>query len=93
MIFYLNSNQLEQLQYLLDDLKTEITNEEKEIILNNIIKFKADIKALDKNYESESDKLLLYNKYNSEVINIRKQFSVSKLIFNAMFFILIVLFL
>jgi len=40
-----------------------------------------EIKTLEKNFDTEKDNLLLYNKYNSRVINIRKQFSVSKSIF------------
>lgn len=45
------------------------------------MKFKIEIKTLEKNFENEKDDLLLFNKYNGQVINIRKQFSVSKSIF------------
>lgn len=66
--------------YSLDDSIYDVTNEEKETITNNIMKFKMEIKTLEKNFENEKDDLLLFNKYNGQVINIRKQFSVSKLI-------------
>lgn len=72
---------MDRLLYLIDDLKSEISNEEKEIIKNDIKKYKADIKTLGKNFESELDKLSLYDKSNSQIINIRKQFSVSNLFF------------
>lgn len=75
-MLYFNSKRLDQLQCLLDNSKTE-TSEIKENIKNNIIKFKLDIKNLEKNFETEKDNFLLYNKYNNQVINIRKQFSVS----------------
>lgn len=68
------------MQSVLDDSKIEITSEIKESIKNNIIKFKMDIKTLGKDFEIEKDNLLLYSKYNNQVINIRKQFSVSKLL-------------
>lgn len=74
---YFISKRLDQLQCLLDNSKTETTSEVKESIKNNIIKFKLDIKNLEKNFETEKDNLLLYNKYNNQIINIRKQFSVS----------------
>lgn len=76
MFVFFISKSLDQLQSLLDDSK--ITNEVKESIKNNIIKFKNDIKILVKDFETEKDNLLLYSKYNNQVINIRKQFSVSK---------------
>lgn len=75
-MLYFNSKRLDQLQCLLDNSKTE-TSEIKENIKNNIIKFKLDITNLEKNFETEKDNFLLYNKYNNQVINIRKQFSVS----------------
>lgn len=64
------------MQCLLDDSKTE-TSEAKENIKNSIIKFKSDIKTLGKDFETEKDNLLLFSKYNNQVINIRKQFAVS----------------
>jgi len=66
------------LQNILDDSKIEITSEVKEVIKNNIVKFKMDIKILGKNFETEKDNLLFYSKYNNQVIDIRKRFSVSK---------------
>lgn len=78
MFFYLNSKRLDQLLCILDDSKIEVTSEIKEIIKNNIIKCKTNIKSLGKDFETEKDNLLLYSKYNNQVINIRKQFSVSK---------------
>lgn len=66
---------LDQIQYSLDDSKHNVTNEEKETIKNNIMKFKMEIKTLEKNFESQKDDLLLFNKHNGQVINIRKQFS------------------
>jgi len=69
------------MQYSLDESKHDVTNEEKETIINNIMKLKTEIKTLEKNFENEKDDLLLFNKYNGQVINIRKRFSVSKLIF------------
>lgn len=75
-MLYFISKRLDQLQCLLDNLKTE-TSEVKENIKNNIIKSKLDIKNLEKNFETEKDNLLLYNKYNNQIINIRKHFSVS----------------
>lgn len=71
--------ELDRLLYLLDDIKTEITNEEKETVKNIIKKYKTDMKTLGNNFESELDKLSLYDKSNSQIINIRKQFSVSTL--------------
>lgn len=67
---------LDQMQYSLDDSKNDVTNEEKEIIKNNIIELKMKIKNLEKNFETEKDDLLLFNKYNGQIMNIRKQFSV-----------------
>jgi len=69
------------MQYSLDESKHDVTNEEKETIINNIMKSKMEIKTLEKNFENEKDDLLLFNKYNGQVINIRKRFSVSKSIF------------
>jgi len=69
------------MQYSLDESKRDVTNEEKETIVNNIMKLKTEIKTLEKNFENEKDDLLLFNKYNGQVINIRKRFSVSKSIF------------
>jgi len=66
------------MQYSLDDSKHDVTNEEKETIKNNIMKFKMEIKTLEKNFKNQKDDLLLFNKYNGQVINIRKQFSVSQ---------------
>lgn len=66
------------MQNILDDSKIEITSEVKEVIKNNIVKFKMDIKILGKNFETEKDNLLFYSKYNNQVIDIRKRFSVSK---------------
>ncbi|XP_025194019.1 MICOS complex subunit Mic60-like [Melanaphis sacchari] len=66
---------LDQIQYSLDDSKNNFTNEEKETIKNNILKLKLDIKTLEKNFETDKDNLLLFNKYNGQVMNIRKQFS------------------
>jgi len=65
------------MQYSLDDSKNGVTNEEKEIIINNIMELKMKIKNLEKNFETEKDDLLLFNKYNGQIMNIRKQFSVS----------------
>lgn len=65
------------MQYSLDDSKNDFTNEEKETIKNNIMKLKTEIKTLEKNFETEKEDLLLFNKYNGQVMNIRKQFSVS----------------
>lgn len=78
MVCYFNSKRLDQLLNILDNSKIETTSEIKEIIKNNIIKLKIGIKNLEKDFETEKDNLLLYNKYNNQVINIRKQFSVSK---------------
>jgi len=64
--------------YSLDDSIYDVTNDEKETIKNSIMKFKMEIKTLEKNFENEKDNLLLFNKYNAQIINIRKQFSVSK---------------
>lgn len=69
------------MQFSLDESKHDVTNEEKETIINNIMKLKMELKTLEKNFENEKDDLLLFNKYNGQVINIRKQFSVSKSIF------------
>jgi len=69
------------MQYSLDESKHDVTNEEKETIVNIIMKLKTEIKTLEKNFENQKDELLLFNKYNGQVINIRKQFSVSKSIF------------
>ncbi|CAI6363574.1 unnamed protein product [Macrosiphum euphorbiae] len=66
---------LDQMQYSLDESKHDVTNEEKETIINNIMKLKTEIKTLEKNFENEKDDLLLFNKYNGQVINIRKRFS------------------
>jgi len=66
------------LQIFLDDSKNEMTSEVKEVIKNNIVKFKMDIKILGKDFETEKDNLLFYSKYNNQVIDIRKRFSVSK---------------
>ncbi|XP_060833624.1 MICOS complex subunit Mic60-like isoform X2 [Rhopalosiphum padi] len=66
---------LDQMQYSLDDSKNDFTNEEKETIKNNIMKLKTEIKTLEKNFETEKEDLLLFNKYNGQVMNIRKQFS------------------
>lgn len=66
------------MQSFLDDPKIEITSEVKEVIKNNIVKFKMDIKILGKDFETKKDNLLFYNKYNNQVIDIRKRFSVSK---------------
>ncbi|XP_027837338.1 MICOS complex subunit Mic60-like isoform X1 [Aphis gossypii] len=66
---------LDQMQYSLDDSKNDVTNEEKEIIKNNIMELKMKIKTLEKNFETEKDDLLLFNKYNGQIMNIRKQFS------------------
>lgn len=68
---------LDQMQYSLDDSKNNITNEEKKDIKNNIMELKMKIKTLEKNFETEKDDLLLFNKYNGQIMNIRKQFSVS----------------
>lgn len=76
--FLFFSKRLDQLLCILDDSKIEGTSEIKEIIKNNIIKCKTDIKNLGKDFETKKDNLLLYSKYNNQVINIRKQFSVSK---------------
>jgi len=65
------------MQYSLDDSKNDVTNEEKEIIKNNITELKMKIKTLEKNFETEKDDLLLFNKYNGQIMNIRKQFSVN----------------
>jgi len=69
------------MQFSLDESKHDVTNEEKETIINNIMKLKTELKTLEKNFENEKDDLLLFNKYNGQVINIRKQFSVSKSVF------------
>lgn len=66
---------LDQMQNSLNGSKYDVTNEEKETIQNNIIKLKMEIKTLEKNFENEKDDLLLFNKYNGQIINIRKQFS------------------
>ncbi|XP_003240956.1 MICOS complex subunit Mic60 isoform X1 [Acyrthosiphon pisum] len=66
---------LDQMQYSLDESKHDVTNEEKETIINNIMKLKTEIKTLEKNFLNEKDDLLLFNKYNGQVINIRKRFS------------------
>ncbi|XP_015379775.1 PREDICTED: MICOS complex subunit Mic60-like isoform X2 [Diuraphis noxia] len=66
---------LDQMLYSLDDSVYDLTNDEKETIRNNIMKYKIEIKTLEKNFENEKDDLLLFNKYNGQVINIRKQFS------------------
>lgn len=77
---------MDQLQYSLDDSKTELSNEVKEAIKNNILKFKKDIKTLGNNFETEKEQLSLFSKYNNQVINIRKQFSVSKSFFDSIYF-------
>lgn len=69
------------MQFSLDESKHDVTNEEKETIINKIMKLKMELKTLEKNFENEKEDLLLFNKYNGQVINIRKQFSVSKSIF------------
>lgn len=84
--FYIVSKRLDQLLNSLDDSKIEITSEIKESIKNNIIKFKMDIKFLGKDFESEKDNLLLYSKYNNQVINIRKQFTVSQLFYDIIYY-------
>lgn len=66
------------MQSLLNDTKIEIKSEVKEIIKNKIVKLKMDIKTLEKNFEAEKDNLLLYSRYNNQVMDIRKWFSVSK---------------
>lgn len=45
-----------------------------------------DIKTLGKDFEIEKDNLLLYSKYNNQVINIRKQFSVSQLFSDTIYY-------
>lgn len=77
MVYYFNSNRLDQLHCLLDNLTFENTNEAKDNIKNYIAKCKTDIKNFRKDFETEKDNLLFFNKYNSQVINIRNQFSVS----------------
>lgn len=77
MVYYFNSNRLDQLHCSLDNLTFENTNEAKDNIKNYIAKCKTDIKNLRKDFETEKDNLLFFNKYNSQVINIRNQFSVS----------------
>lgn len=74
---YIIRKRLDQMQYSLDDSKNDVTNEEKEIIKNNIMELKMKIKTLEKNFETEKDDLLLFNKYNGQIMNIRKQFSVN----------------
>lgn len=69
---------MDQLQYSLDDSKTELSIEVKEVIKNNILKLKKDIEVLGNNFETEKEQLSLFSKYNNQVINIRKHFSVSK---------------
>lgn len=77
MVLYIIRKRLDQMQYSLDDSKNDVTNEEKEIIKNNITELKMKIKTLEKNFETEKDDLLLFNKYNGQIMNIRKQFSVN----------------
>lgn len=77
MVYYFFSKRLDQLQSLLDDPKFEVSSEIKENISKSIDKIKTDIKSLGKDFETEKDNLLLYSKYNNQILNIRKQFSVS----------------
>lgn len=76
-IYYFTSKRLDQLQYLINNSKTATSSEVKGSINNNIAKLKKDIKALETNFETEKDKLLLFSKYNNQIVTIRKQFSVS----------------
>lgn len=99
MFFFINlsitycfiSKRLEQLQYLINHSKTKITSEVKGSINNNIAKLQKDIKNLETNFETEKDNLLLFSKYNNQIISIRKQFSVSRYIYFISLMIIIIL--
>lgn len=77
MVYHFFSKRLDQLQSLLDDSKFKVSSEVKENVSKGIAKIKTDIKSLGKDFETEKDNLLLYTKYNNQILNIRKQFSVS----------------
>lgn len=77
MVYSFFSKRLDQLQSLLDDSKVEVSSEIKENITKRIAKIKMDIKSLGKDFKTEKDNLLLYSKYNNQILNIRKQFSVN----------------
>lgn len=84
MLSYFNSNRLDQLHCSIENLKFENTSDEKETIKIYIAKCKTDIKNLGKEFEKEKDNLLFFNKYNSQVINIRNTFSVSNHFFSTL---------
>jgi hypothetical protein len=77
LLYYFNSNRLDQLHCSIENFKLANTNEAKETIKIYIDKCKTDIKNLGKDFEKEKDNLLFFNKYNSQVMNIRNTFSVS----------------
>jgi len=79
------------LQFLINHSKAKTTSEVKGSINNNIAKLQKDIKTLETNFEIEKDNLLLFSKYNNQIISIRKQFSVSYYIYFISLMIIIIL--
>lgn len=87
----LTRKRLDELHCLLDDSKVEVTSEIKASIKNNINKYQLDIKKLENNFDTEKDKLLLFSKHTNEVMDIRKQFSVSRIGFSFLLLLITVL--